>query len=149
MPIPMTKVPYISVHMDQDRSLIHSAWLRTVDSQEYRIALNYFIHFICMHKVSYWLADITQLSTPNMYDQKWTVELIGSLLQDSYLKKIAVVLKDDLFMEVVLERISEEVSRVSDRYVQIEVFNNPAHADKWLMASQDIEGLFREDIMNE
>jgi hypothetical protein len=144
----MTKVPYISVHMDQNRSLVHSAWLRSVDSHEYRIALNHFIHCVCMHKVSYWLADITQLSTPNMYDQKWTADLIGSILHQTYLKKIAVVLKDDLFMEVVLERMGDEVFKMTDTYVQIAIFHDLGHADDWLKTNQNVEGLFRDESMN-
>lgn len=141
----MSVLTYITIHLIPDKSLLQSQWLRAVNSQEYRSSLTYFSRKIKALKVNYWLADLTRLSSPNIHDQQWTAELLGATVRSAKLKKIALVLPDDLFLEVVIEKIGEEVLQKTGNQVQISSFSNPQEACEWLVSQVDIEGLFRQD----
>lgn len=141
----MTDLTYITIQLVPSKSRLQSQWLRAVNSQEYRSSLIYFSRKIKAAKVSYWLADLTRLSSPNLHDQQWTAELIGSTVRSAKLKKIALVLPDDLFLEVVIEKIGEKVLQKTGNQVQISSFNNFQQACNWLESQIDIEGLFRQD----
>ena len=136
----------IHIELNSDYNLVQSQWLRAVDSSEYRKYLKRTCHAIKINSVVYWLADLTRLSSPNMIDQKWTAELVGKLISGTHLRRIALVLPDDLFLEVVIEKIGEQVVRKTKNQIQIAYFNTHESAFQWLLSVKDSEGLFREDL---
>ncbi|WP_299700686.1 STAS/SEC14 domain-containing protein [uncultured Pontibacter sp.] len=142
----MPSTPYINIELNPEYNLVQSQWLRAVDSAEYRRSLKKTYDAIKVNSVVCWLADITRLSSPNMIDQKWTAELLGKRMSATRLRKIALVLPDDLFLEVVVEKIGEQVVRMTKNQIQIAYFNSHASAFQWLLSRKDSEGLFREDI---
>jgi hypothetical protein len=58
------------------------------------------------------------------------------------LKKIAIVLPDDLFLELVMEKIKDGIAGESG-WLAIEHFRSYAQALDWLKNGRDTEGLFR------
>lgn len=142
----MQSTPYINIELKPQYSLVQSQWLRAVDSTEYRKSLTKTYDTIKNNRVVCWLADATRLSTPNMIDQKWTANLVGERMSATALRKIALVLPDDLFLEVVAEKIGERIIRMTNNKIQIGYFNSHASALEWLIRLKDSEGLFRDDI---
>jgi hypothetical protein len=142
----MRSTPYISIELNSKYRLVQSQWLRAVDSTEYRKSLKRTYNTIKVNCVIGWLADLTRLSSPNMIDQKWTAELVGKRMSATRLRKIALVLPDDLFLEVVAEKIGEEVVRMTKNQIQIAYFNSHESAFQWLLSIKEKEGLFRDDI---
>lgn len=143
----MAALDYFTVSLNQDKDMIQSAWLRAVDSEEYRVGIKHFFKRIRTSRVANCLLDFTRGSTPNINDQKWTAEFFGKGMHNTAVSKFAIVLPDDLFLEVVLEKIREGVIRLSDESLQIAFFNELDGAYTWLGAHMDTEGLFRSDLM--
>jgi hypothetical protein len=141
----MSSTPCINIELNPKYQLVQSQWLRAVDSIEYRKYTKKTCDTIEVNSVVWWLADLTKLSSPNMVDQKWTAELVGKRMSGTRLRKIALVLPDDLFLEVVVEKIGEQVERLTKNQIQIAYFNCYAAAFEWLLAAKDSEGLFRDD----
>ncbi|EJF08197.1 MULTISPECIES: STAS/SEC14 domain-containing protein [Pontibacter] len=140
----MKSPPYLQVHYDPEQSLISSHWLRVVDSAEYRQALVNICQQLYKSNALAWLVDFSRMTSPTMRDQNWTIELLSHSLPHTKLRKLALVLPDDLFLEVVVEKVSYSLMSMSNIKVQIGHFTDPLTAQQWLAASYDpCEGLFR------
>lgn len=140
----MKPPPYFKVTYHPKQSLLSSRWLRVGDSTEYRQALVNICKRLQKSKAMSWLVDFSRVAAPNMSDQSWTIELLGHSLPHTKLRKLALVLPDDLFLEVVVEKVSNSLLSMSDNQVQIAHFADSCAAQQWLVSSNDPdEGLFR------
>jgi hypothetical protein len=139
---------YLITHQDAQSKLLFTKWLRAVNTQEYRLSVLHCMDALNNSKVYYWLIDITRIFSPAMNDQKWTTELIGPAICHTLLKKIAVVIPDDLFLEVVAEKMGEEVLRLCDDQVKIAYFRHYEQALNWLQISLDPDQVFRQDTLS-
>ncbi|PVY42167.1 STAS/SEC14 domain-containing protein [Pontibacter virosus] len=140
----MKSLPYFQVSYNAQQGLISSQWLRVVNSYEYRQALVNVCKQLQNSNAMCWLVDFSRVSTPNMSDQSWTIELLGHSLPHTKLRKLALVLPDDLFLEVVVEKVSDSLLSMTNNKVQIAHFADSGAAQQWLVSCSDPdEGLFR------
>lgn len=140
----MKPPPYFQISYNPKQGLLSSQWLRVVNSTEYRQALVNVCKRLRKSNAMGWLVDFSHTTTPNMSDQNWTIELLGHSLPLTKLRKLALVLPDDLFLEVVVEKVSNSLLSMSNNKVQIAYFADPCAAQQWLTSSNDpCEGLFR------
>lgn len=139
----MKSPPYLSLLHYPEQGMVYSQWLRTVDSAEYRQALLSVCDLIRKSNANYWLLDLSRATSPTISDQNWTTDLLGQNLLQSHIRKIAFVLPDDLFMEVITEKVSTKVKMLTNNQIQIGRFSNLEVAQQWLGSRSDLEGLFR------
>ncbi|MBX0331820.1 STAS/SEC14 domain-containing protein [Pontibacter sp. HSC-14F20] len=141
----MKSPPYFQVSYNRELGLLSSQWLRVGNSTEYRQALINICRQLQKYNACGWLVDFSRMATPNMSDQNWTIELLGHSLPQTRLRKLALVLPDDLFLEVVVEKVSNSLLSMSGNQVQIAQFDDPDTAQQWLICCSDPnEGLFRD-----
>ena len=140
----MKAPPYFHISYNSKQNLLSSHWLRVVNSAEYRQALIKSCKQLQESKAMCWLVDFNNFSTPNMSDQRWTIDLLSHSLPQTKLRKLALVLPDNLFLEVVLEKLSNSLLNMPNIKVQIAHFADPNTAQQWLASAKDpCEGLFR------
>lgn len=140
----MKSPPYHQIKYSPEQDIMSSQWLRVVNSNEYRLSLENICQQLEMNKALHWLADFSRMTSPNISDQNWTIELLGHHLPNTKLRRIALVLPDDLFLEVVVEKLSYSLLKMVDNKVQIGHFTDMDVAQRWLVSSNDLEeGLFR------
>lgn len=140
----MSSPPYIDIQYDPDLQLVQCQWLRGISSAEYRQGLEQACRVIETKPTVCWIIDATRLVAPNMSDQKWTTELIGHCMNQTKLRKIAFVLPDDLFSEVVAEKISSDVMQMNYNNIVIASFSSFEKGLHWLLSNTETEGLFRD-----
>lgn len=140
---------FISIQRDPTNKVLLTKWLRAVNSQEYRESILSFYRFLKNEGVLYWVVDITRTASPDMHDQKWTTNLLGPGICETNLKKIAVILPDDLFLEVVSEKMAEEVLRLCGMQVEIAFFGDYGEAFDWLNVFINIDNMSKEKDMFE
>lgn len=140
----MNAPPYFHVSYNSKQNLLSSHWLRVVNSAEYRQAILKSCKQLQESNAQCWLVDFNNFTTPNMSDQSWTIDLLGHNLPHTKLQKLALVLPDNLFLEVVVEKVSNSLLNMPNNKVQIAHFADPEAAQQWLASSKDpCEGLFR------
>lgn len=138
--------PFIQIDIDAKRELAHSRWLRAVDSYEYRLSITQSYKAIKINNAVCWLADFTRLSTPNMHDQKWTASVLSESLLVTKLRKIAFLLPDNLFMEVVIEKITEQLLQKTDNQIKVGLFSTLDLALEWLGIHPEADNILSEDF---
>ncbi|WP_157578683.1 hypothetical protein [Pontibacter roseus] len=127
--------------------MVLTKWLRAVNSREYRSGISYFCRIIRKHSAASWMVDATRLCAPPLKDQNWTVNKISDSLLQTPLNRIAFVTSNDLFIEVVTEKIKEKLHQKTSNQILMESFRTYSQAFDWLFATRDKEGLFREDVI--
>jgi hypothetical protein len=142
----MNSTHYIDIHYNPDLQLVKCHWLRAISSSEYRLGMQQTCQVIESHHPVRWIIDATRLIAPNMADQKWTTELIGHCMNQVQLRKIALVLADDLFSEVVAEKISSRIMQMIRNPIKIASFNDFEKGMHWLLSDPETEGLFRDSV---
>ena len=133
-----------SIYRDPSNRLLLTKWLRTVNSQEYRASLLSFYQSVIDNQILYWIVDVTRISSPDMPDQKWTIDLLGPGICDTHLKRIAFILPDDLFLEVVTEKMADEVLKLCEGQVEIAYFRDYEQAFSWLHVFLNIANMHKE-----
>jgi hypothetical protein len=141
----MKSPPYLSLLHYPERGMVYSQWLRTVDSAEYRQSFLSICDLIRKSKANCWLIDLGKTTSPTISDQNWTTHLLANNLLESHIRKVAIVLPDDLFMELVAEKVIADFISLTKNKIQIARFANPEVAQQWLGSRSDLEGLFRYD----
>lgn len=138
---------YISIDVEADKDLVCTRWLKTVSSRNYRSTVIHFFKVIKKYRPVYWLLDMNRLSSPTMDDQRWTMQYINQALKGTSIKKVAVVLPNDLLLELVMERIWEGVDEELKKRIPAEYFRMTSQALRWLLPAYETEGLFREEAV--
>lgn len=115
-----------------------------MNSEEYRESVLNLYQSLTNNRILYWIVDITRLTSPAMNDQKWTINLFGPGICDTHLQKIAIILPDDLFLEVVTEKIADEALRLCGGQVEIAYFRDYEQAFNWLHVFINIDNIYKE-----
>jgi hypothetical protein len=105
----------------EEHKLIYTVWLRAVSSTLFREAMLFAYKCIKEQGLELWLLD-TPLHNPVVQDQNWSVEELGKLLQNTALKKVALVHNDDLLVELVAEIMRENSYKTYGRKQELENF---------------------------
>lgn len=125
---------YMSCHLEPSHSLIRSRWLTSVDSEMYREGMLHLYEHIKQHHLSLWLYDASEFSAPDMSDQKWLVDVLAPLLAKTRLRRIAVVVSRDVFLQTVAEQVRRNSMAVFKGSIKMKNFIDVESAEEWLMA---------------
>jgi hypothetical protein len=83
-----------------------------------------------------------------MADQKWTIHYMSHALKGTSIQKVALVLPNDLLLELVVEKIWEGIGHQVQDKIPTEYFRLSSQALDWLLPASDTEGLFRAEAFN-
>lgn len=109
--------------------IIHYSWNTTPTSEEFRFALNKGLEVIKATKANKWVGDVRQLGAIDVSDQTWVnTEWFPSALQLG-IKKMAVILGDDIFNQMSVEEI---MNNVEGSDFVLRYFPGTEEAVKWL-----------------
>lgn len=131
--MPAIVTDYTSLELSaQTGGCLSSTWLRSVSSQEYRMALLQQQEIILQHEVKYWLIDSRALSGITFPDQQWLGRQLIPVLLQSKLRKVARVVNTDVFTYIAFEEQIRKVKRKYNFKTAIEQFSSPEAAKNWL-----------------
>ncbi|RDV11952.1 hypothetical protein DXT99_23300 [Pontibacter diazotrophicus] len=125
---------YRSCHVENSANRVQSRWLTSVDSEMYREGMLHLYGHIKQHHLSLWLYDASKFSTPNMSDQKWSVEVLAPLLAGTSLRRIAVIMSQDVFLQTVAEQVRRNSMAVFKGSIKMKNFFDQDSAAEWLLA---------------
>jgi hypothetical protein len=91
------KTDHICISTNPVLRLIYLRWLKEVDSEHYREALQKVGEILLSSGTLYMMVDARQLGTPNLEDQHWTDSLFTSWHTSCRIKKVACLLQPELY----------------------------------------------------
>lgn len=88
--------PFLKIEVDKQASIIIMDWNGTFTSAQFREAVTYCMDIVASEKLKYWLANSSQIGEIEPADQKWTSETLLPGLSAMGVKKLALVIPEDL-----------------------------------------------------
>ena len=130
----MEKIVYDKKHLTikinlQSRS-VYLEWKAFAGSSDYREGLNTALSLVKTHKLENWLANLRNMKAIRQEDQDWTNRDWFPQLAHSSLKKMAIVVSEDIFNQLAVDNIMQKsngVIRFDTQY-----FNSDQSAQQWL-----------------
>lgn len=123
----------VTITYDEELQLGIAKWNGFLNSQDFRTAIINCVQLIEERKLLRWLGDNQKMKAIRPVDQEWFVENILPRLQQSALRRNAVVISEDFFNRTAVEQIYSR-AQGQDEMITKE-FNNKAIALAWLKES--------------
>ena len=95
----------VTITYQEELQLGTAVWNGFLNSQEFREAITVCIQFIEERKLLRWLGDNRKMKAIRPVDQEWFVEIILPRLQESALRRNAVLVSEDFFNRTAVEQI--------------------------------------------
>ncbi|WP_210462207.1 MULTISPECIES: STAS/SEC14 domain-containing protein [Rufibacter] len=95
----------VTITFEEELQLGTAVWSGFLNSQEFREAITNCIELIEGRKLLRWLGDNRQMKAIRPVDQEWFVEHIMPRLQQSALRRNAVLVSEDFFNRTAVEQI--------------------------------------------
>jgi hypothetical protein len=131
---------YLDVKVLEPYSLLYSKLLRPVSHDEYKVAMFFILQLLHEQKLLRWLIDATA-SHFTMKDQRWTIETMAMLMQETTIRKIAMIRDDDVFLRVVAQRMRSEIYGLYGQLQQIDEFETTTEALVFLTPGENYQEL--------
>ncbi|MCC9138162.1 hypothetical protein ACFSKU_00470 [Pontibacter silvestris] len=128
----LTYKDFMAYRLSKDNKLITNKWLHQINSAEYRQGLLYVYENIFQYHCQCWLYDASTFVSPDIRDQKWTMDIFGALLAKSTLQKIAVLLPEDAFLLKLADDVQQKANPIFGEGVVVKYFFNADEANEWL-----------------
>ena len=112
-------------------SLLYSKICQPVSHDDFKSAMLKSLELVDEFKLERWLMDFTS-SNITLEDQRWSVETFGQLVLDSSLKCIAMVRREDMFLEMAAENMRDKIYDTYGHKQDLEHFDNITDALEWL-----------------
>ncbi|WP_291722218.1 STAS/SEC14 domain-containing protein [Bernardetia sp.] len=126
---------------DRQYDMISFKWLGAVSDEEYRTAVKIAYEKTVEFEVTRWLTDTREGKVVSVEAQQWMLkEFIPNYIAKSPLRRVAFLVSKDIFRQEYIDKVKQSF----DNY-QIEVFEDPKKAKKWLTKMYSK----KEDIENE
>lgn len=123
---------YLFISLNKEELLLHTKWLRSVTSEEYRAGIHAMKEVILENKVELWIIDSRLLGNILFADQQWIKREIAPLIKFSNLQKIARVLTEDVFNYISFENMMQRAREEYDIVIELEQFSSLEAALDWL-----------------
>lgn len=123
----------VTISYDEELQLGTAVWEGFLSSEEFREAITTCINLIEERKVLRWLGDNRKMRVIRQADQVWFVENILPRLQQSSLRRNAVLVSEDFFNKAAVEQIYKRAESQSD--LATKDFDNKTLALTWLKQS--------------
>lgn len=130
-------------HILLPHKLIFTKFLKPVQHDVYKQAMLYVYTTIKEHNLEKWVMDSTK-SNFTMQDQKWSVEQLGLLLQDTPLKKVAMVRNHDAILQVIAESMRTKIYRIFGTDKELQHFATLDEALKYLVPDANTNNLLMD-----
>lgn len=120
------------ISFNREASVIEVEWIQTPTSREFREILTKGLGFVQETKVSQWIGDVRHLGAISEEDQQWSTNEWFPEAIVSGIKKMGVIVSDDVFNQLSVEEIMSKVAVVdfSSRY-----FASRADALSWMQSN--------------
>ncbi len=112
-------------------SLLYSKICQPVCHADYKAAMLKSLDLINEFHLKHWLVDFTS-SNLTLEDQRWAVETFGLLIRDSFVKNIAMVRREDMFLEMAAENMRDKIYDMYGHIKELEHFESIPAALQWL-----------------
>lgn len=89
-----------------------------------------------------WVMDSTK-STFTLQEQKWSVEHLGLLLQDTGLKKVAMIRDNDPMLQIAAESMRNKIYRIFGTEKELQHFGTTKEALEFILSERDAEEALR------
>ncbi len=113
--------------------MLRCSRISVVNSESYRESMLLVGQFIREQRVSYWLYNTAKFYSPTLSDQVWLVEVFFPLLKDTSLRKIAIIMPEDVFLQAVADRLCSHSKPVFRGRIGMEAFFDTESAEQWLL----------------
>ena len=123
----------MSYSIEPDAAMIRSKWLIVIDSAMYRKGMLHLCRRLGQEHVSYWLHHASEHYAPNISDQAWMMEVLYPQLTGTSLRRVAIVLSKDLFLQSVIEQLCGRSRSVFKGSIQMRTFHDAESAKEWLL----------------
>ena len=96
--------PHLLMRLFADHRLIHLQWKGHSRSIQYRSGLDLALDMVEKYKVSYWIADLREMTAILQDDEKWANEVWFPKLFHTPLEKMAILQSADYFNQTSVQR---------------------------------------------
>ncbi|WP_137760443.1 hypothetical protein [Pontibacter sp. SGAir0037] len=120
----------VTITHDEELKLGMAVWNGFLSSDEFREAISTCLHLIEEHKLLRWLGDNRKMKVIRPADQDWFIEHALPRLQQSALRRNAVLVSEDFFNKTAVEQIYKRVEGKGDMVTKD--FDNKMLALAWL-----------------
>lgn len=114
---------------NEETNAIELIWKKVHDEMNYKTAFTRGIEFLKEYKATRWLSDIRNEGVVSPANSKWMQEEMLPKAISYGLKKIAAVLKADVFQEFYVKNISKQAAKSNQL---MKYFDSIEDANKWL-----------------
>jgi hypothetical protein len=111
--------------------LFYTRFIYPLNHSQFKTAMLHIVDLINKYNLEYWLFDASAISF-TLQDQRWTVESLGLLLRDTSLKCVAMIRREDLFLEMAAENMRDRIYDLYGRQIALEHFVTLEDALNWL-----------------
>jgi hypothetical protein len=119
-------------------SLLYSKICQPISHDEFKIAMLKSLKLLNEHHLERWLLDFTS-GNITLEDQRWAVETFGLLIRDSLVKYIAMVRREDMFLEMAAENMRDKIYDTYGHIKELEHFDSIPDALHWLSPDLALE----------
>ena len=127
----LRKDDHVTVQADPVSGSIAMTWQGFAPSHAYRGILDDALSNVCLHKLCFWFSDFRGMNAILRQDERWTVEEWFPRVVGSGLQRMAIVMSDDFFNRMAVERIMAEV--LPSLPFAVSYFEGPAQARAWML----------------
>ena len=106
-------------------------WKGFVKSEEYRTVMTEAYETAKLHKAKNWLSDMTNAKVVTQEDQKWVNEY---LIPEGYkigVKKVGMVLSENVFNEMFAKKLGANINDFDDN-ISVGYFYTMDQAEEWI-----------------
>ncbi len=126
---------------DRQYDMITFKWLGFVSDEEYRTAVKIAYEKTIEFEVTRWLTDTREGKVISLDAQKWMIkDFIPNYISKTTLRRVAYLVSNDAFRQEYIDKVKKSFTDY-----QIEIFEDPEKAKKWLTKMYSK----KEDIENE
>jgi len=120
---------FVSISHDDHNDVLELEWLATPTSEELKDGLNQALDIVKSKKVTKWIGDVRHMGAIDPTDQEWiNTKWFPSLLQAG-IKRMGVIVGDDIFNQMSVEDIMSKVE--SAKFVS-QYFSSTSDAKAWV-----------------
>lgn len=114
---------------NEETNAIELIWKKRHDEETYKTAFTKGLEFIEEYKATGWLSDIRNEGIVSPANSQWMQEEILPKAINLGLKRIAAVLKADVFQEFYVKNVTKQAQKSNQL---MKYFDNIEDANKWL-----------------
>ena len=121
---------YLTLYYHTAESLGHPVWTGFASGEERRQSVRECIKLIQEEKPKFWLTDNRKMKAVRKADQDWFSQEIIPIMASSSLRKFAVLVSEDIFNQMAVENIYQQV--VETNTFEMRFFDDETTALAWL-----------------